>query len=277
MTRRETMMAPTGLGTMVLGRRFDPEYFAPEYIAIEDCLRQRGARPLGDFVTFITYGQVGKRVLSPRGAVRYLQVVNIRETGIDFLTKPDRLAEGSHNDLARSRVQKDDILFTNNSFGGMSRLLGRCLVVPFEYGKVNVSQDIDVIRVEEIDPYFICAAIKSQYGQDQVQRLKYGVRSTKLSFQQVKEILIPDANADTQAAVRQRYARMAEHHERAMERKAELLENRRARAGRDREFDALANEDPTCQQHMQAAEAELRGLLDLVEAYIRGEIDRITA
>ena len=110
----------TPIADLVVAARWDPEYFFPEHVEVERMLRARNARPLGDYVTFITYGQVGKRVFSPRGSVRYLQVVNIRETGIDFLTRSDRLAEGSHNDVPRSRIQKDDILFTRNSFAGMS-------------------------------------------------------------------------------------------------------------------------------------------------------------
>jgi hypothetical protein len=267
----------TPIADLVMAGRWDPEYFFPEHVEVERMMRARNARPLSDYITFITYGQVGKRVLSPKGSVRYLQVVNIRDTGIDFLTKPDRLAEGTHNDPQRSRPERDDVLFTNNSFGGMSRLLGRCIVVPYDYGKVNVSQDIDVIRVTEVDPYFVCAVIKSHYGQSQVQRLKYGVRSTKLSFQQVKQILIPAADKDTQKAVRKRYLRMAQHHEAAMRRKAELLDRRRSRSGRDREFDALSNEDSEFQRHMALAEKELHELLGAVEAYIRGEIDYIAA
>lgn len=267
----------TPLSDMVVAGRWDPEYFDPDYVEIERLLRQRDAQPLGSYVTFITYGQVGKRVFSPSGAVRYLQVVNIRDTGIDFLTRADRLAEGSHNDLPRSRVQKGDVLFTRNSFGGMSKLLGRCVVVPFDYGKVSVSDDVDVIRVSGVDPYFVCAVIKSQYGQAQVQRLKYGVRSTKLSFQQVKQILIPAADDDTQRAARERYLRMASHHEKAMQRKAELLDSRRTRSGRDREFDVLSEADAEYQRHMEVAERELRQLLEAVEAYIRGETDGIAA
>lgn len=276
MSRKATMETWLTLGDLA-GRRFDPDYWDEEFVTIESLLRHRAARSLGDFVTFITYGQVGKRVLSPRGAVRYLQVVNIRDTGIDFLIKPDRVAEGTNNDPARSRVQKDDLLFVNNSFAGGTRMLGRCIVVPKDYGKVNVSQHIDVVRLAGIDPYFVGAVIKCEHGQAQVRRLKYGVSSTELSFQQVKEILIPAADDDTQRAVRKMYLRMAAQHEKAMERKAELADGSKHRSGRDRELDELAGEDAVYQRLIGAAEATLREMLGRVEAYIRGEIDRITA
>src|SRR5205823_1839055 len=130
----------------------------------------------------ITYGQVGARELSPRGAVRYLQVINIRETGIDFAIKPDRVAENSHNDPPRSRVRPGDILFTNNAFRGTDTLLGRCVVVTRDFGRMNISQHIDRIRVLGVNPYYVCCFLKSKYGSLQVQRQMLGVDSSGISF-----------------------------------------------------------------------------------------------
>jgi hypothetical protein len=269
---KETMVTSVTLGELARGGRFDPEYWDPEYIKVDKLLRRKGAHPMGDFISFITYGQVGKRVLSSRGAVRYLQVVNIRDTGIDFDIKPDRLTEGSYNDIPRSRVQKDDILFTRNSFGGMSRLLGRCVVVHRDLGKVNVSEDIDIVRVNDIDPYYVCTFIKCSFGQAQIQRLKYGVRSTKLSFHQVRQILVPDADGIAQSWVRRQYLQMAAEHDAAMERKARLLLGSARRGGRDRGLEDLVGEDRIYVEKITAAEGMLRRLLERLEAYVSGEI-----
>jgi len=106
--------------------RWDAGYYDHAFRENEKLLTGLGAVPLGQFIPDelpdaskgITYGQVGERHFSPRGAVRYLQVINIRDTGIDFAVKPDRVSEGSHNDPDRSRVRAGDILFTNNAFRG---------------------------------------------------------------------------------------------------------------------------------------------------------------
>jgi hypothetical protein len=118
---------------MVPRNRLNPGYYEDQFMAVEKRLAALGAAPLGNFIPEvhadgskgITYGQVGERKLSPRGGVRYLQVINIRDTGIDFAIKPDRVAEGSHNDPPRSRVRKGDILFTNDAFRDTNTLLGR--------------------------------------------------------------------------------------------------------------------------------------------------------
>lgn len=255
-----------------LGSRWDPSFWDDRHDDLIALLDRWKARPLGDFTTFITYGQVGARKLNPRGAVRYLQVINIQDTGIDFWVKPDRIAEGSHNDPSRSRSQEGDILFTRSSFQGMSRLLGRCVLVTSDPGKTNVSEDIDVVRVERIVPAYVVALIKTSLGQRQVDRLKYGVRSAKLSFSQVRAIRIPAVDEAVQAAVRRRYFKMAAAHDEAMARKAELARGRkRTAARRDRDFEARLAADAAYSRHISRARSELATLLADLEAYLRGE------
>src|SRR5437899_6074156 len=95
---------------IVENNRWDAGYYDHAFRENEKRLTELGAGPLGQFIPDelpdgskgITYGQVGERQFSPRGTVRYLQVINIRETGIDFAVKPERVAEGSHNDPPRS-------------------------------------------------------------------------------------------------------------------------------------------------------------------------------
>jgi hypothetical protein len=128
--------------------RWNAGYFEERFRQNEKKLKKLRSVPLGEFIPEelpdgskgITYGQVGARKLSPRGSVRYLQVINIRDTGIDFAIKPDRIAEGSHNDPERSRVAKNDILITNTAFRGTETLIGRCVVVSRDYGRLNISQ-----------------------------------------------------------------------------------------------------------------------------------------
>src|SRR6266852_818115 len=205
MTMHELPDAPTlevkiGRPELLRHNRWNAGYFEERFRQNEKKLKKLLSVPLGNFIPEelpdgskgITYGQVGARVLSPRGAVRYLQVINIRETGIDFAIKPDRVAEGSHNDPERSRIQPRDILFTNNAFRDTETLLGRCVVVSRDYGKVNISQHIDRIRVQSVSPFYVCCFLKTRHGRTQIERVTHGVDSTGISFGRVRDILIPD-------------------------------------------------------------------------------------
>lgn len=259
--------------------RWNPGFFDPHFQKIERLLRRLGARPLGDFIPEvlpdgskgITYGQVGARHLNPRGAVRYLQVINLRDTGIDFAIKPDRVAEGSHNDPPRSRVRKGDILLSNTTFRGADTLIGRCVVVPRDYGKINISQDIDRIRVVGVSPYYVGVFLRSQLGQRQIQRLLHGVDSQKINFGHIRSLALPAISKRIQEEIQRQYLEMSERHDRAMAIKEEMLANRRIQAGRyGEEINAAASENPAHNRAAQEAKDRLTHLIKEFEVVIEG-------
>jgi hypothetical protein len=264
--------------------RWNAGYFEERFRRNEKKLKKLHSVPLSEFIPDelpdgskgITYGQVGPRQLSPRGSVRYLQVINIRDTGIDFAVKPDRIAEGSRNDPERSRIGTEDILFTNNAFRGTETLLGRCVAVTRDYGKVNISQHIDRVRVDGIDPFYVCCLLKSRFGALQVQRVMHGVDAMTISFGQIRRIEIPQLSADLQFGVRRQYLAMAKQHDRAMTIKERLLDESGIEPGQYGEaINALANKNATYKQAMAEAQARLKHLIAELEAVLDGEQKKI--
>ncbi len=268
------------MGDIVVRNRMNSGYYEDQFMEVERLLTGIGAVPLGNFIPDkhldgslgITYGQVGARKLSPRGAVRYLQVINIRDTGIDFAIKPDRVAEGSHNDPERSRVQKGDILFTNNAFRDTNTLLGRCVVVFQDWGKLNISQHIDRIRVLGINAFYVCVFLKSRFGQRQIERVMHGVDSTGISFGRIRVIVIPELAKGIQSDVEKQYLAMSEFHERGMSIKEQLLRETKTQPGRyGEEINALAEKKPGYNRAMREAKDRLDHLVAQLEAVIEGK------
>ena len=264
--------------------RWNAGYFEERFRQNERKLRKLHSVPLGNFIPEelpdgskgITYGQVGARKLSPRGSVRYLQVINIRDTGIDFAIKPDRVAEGSHNDPQRSRIGAGDILFTNNAFRGTETLIGRCVAVTRDLGRVNISQHIDRIRVDGIDPYYVCCFLKSRFGALQVQRVMHGVDAMTISFGQIRRIDIPVLPVDLQFSVRGQYLAMAKCHDRAMAVKERLLDESGIEPGQYGEaINDLANKNASYAKAMAEAQQRLVHLISEVEAVLDGEQKKI--
>ena len=225
---------------MLRHNRWNAGYFEERFRRNERKLKKLRSVPLGNFIPDelpngskgITYGQVGARKLSPRGSVRYLQVINIRDTGIDFAVKPDRVAEGSHNDPERSRVEQGDILITNTAFRGTETLIGRCVVVSRDYGKMNIGQDIDRVRVQGINPYYVGTLLKTKFGQLQIQRLVHGVDSQKINFGQVRSLLIPALPDNEQKEVEKQFLAMSKCHNKAMAIKEEIRVSNGVESGR---------------------------------------------
>ncbi len=289
MKAREPIVAATSLveisnGELKKHDRWVAAYFEPQFRQNERALKKLGAVPLGNFIPEefpngtkgITYGQVGARKLSPRGVVRYLQVINIRDTGIDCAIKPDRVAEGSHNDPERSRVQLRDILFTNNAFRGTETLIGRCVAVAKDYGKVNVSQHIDRIRVAGINPFYVCCFVKSRFGMLQVQRVMHGVDAMTISFGSIREILVPVLAESVQCEVERQYLAMSKQHDRAMTIKERLLDESGIAPGQYGEaINDLANQNGAYKRAMAEAQERLKHIVVELEAVLEGEQKKI--
>ena len=275
-----TLEVKIGRPELLRHNRWNAGYFEERFRQNEKKLKKLRSLPLGDFIPDelpdgskgITYGQVGARKLSPRGSVRYLQVINIRDTGIDFAVKPDRVAEGSHNDPERSRVEKGDILITNTAFRGTETLIGRCVVASRNYGKVNISQDIDRVRLQGINPYYVCTLLKTKLGQLQIQRLVHGVDSQKINFGQVRSLLIPALPTNLQSEVEKQYVAMSKCHDKGMTIKEDILVSDGLESGRFGEtINNLANESAAYKCAMAEAQERLKHLISQLEAVLDGE------
>lgn len=131
-----------------------------------------------------------------------------------------------------------DILFINSGIGS----LGRSVCVCTDHGLVNVSQDIDVIRVEKVLPEYIVSFLMSGLGQTCSLRVSHGVsRMIKINFGEVKSLPIPVLPLQLQEHIRDRYRQMARTHDAAMEAKAagKLAENQEVLAYANRLLDEL--------------------------------------
>jgi len=157
-------------------------------------------------------GRSGLACCRREGPFRYLQVINIRDTGIDFAIKPGSCARGEPQRSERSGFDRATFSSRNNAFRDTQTLLGRCVVVPRDCGKVNISQHIDRIRVESVSPFYVCAFLKSSHGRTQIERVTHGVDSTGISFGRILDILIPEISPDLQAEIESQYVAMSQCH-----------------------------------------------------------------
>lgn len=229
--------------------RFDPQYWEITFQSLLETMSGKHSTKLfGDFIDFITYGQVGNRIYSKKGIVRYIQTINITLTGIDYFIKEAFIDEGSHNDPERSRIKYKDVLLGNAGMGG----LGKCIIFLSCSDKVNISQDIDILRVKNINPFYITVFLKSEFGNSQIWIRSKGVGAPKLPFDEIKAIKIPIVPDTVQSHIESEYKKMSFYHDKAMEAKSK---------GNEADY----------KENIEIAELMLKDLITKTEAVIRGE------
>lgn len=241
--------------------RMDPDYWDPKYRRLEREMKKFfRTKPLGEFMSFISYGQVGKRYYHKKGEVRYLQVINIVRTGVDHWLRPAWIKEGSRNDPPRSRLKTNDIGLVNHGVGS----IGRCITISRDPGKVNISQDIDVIRVHAISPFYVSVFINTRFGQQQIERQCTGVSGiVYIRFDDIRSIQIPLLPERLQQRIKREYKRMSRWHDRAMEIKEELIKSGLS--------NKEAEKDPEYIRRIQKAEDLLTDLIRRTEEVIEGK------
>jgi len=230
--------------------RWDTGYWHPRF-GLGDFTKFK-IKPLDDFIEHITYGQVGRRefVKKASDTKRYLAAKNFIPTGIDWTLKENYIKIGGWNDPKRSKPKIDDVLL----IGVGVATTGRVAIVHKMEDDFNFGQDVKLIRLnkKEINSYYVCLFLKSFFGQSQINRLKTGVGTLNLDFDEIKSIKIPILNESVQKNIEIEYKKMSKYHDEAMEAKKN-------------------NNDTEYKNNIETAEKMLKGLITRTEAVIRGE------
>ena len=254
-------------GTKNTLHRIDADYWNPKYTKLIDRMRKRyKIKSLGEFISYITYGVIlvkEERKFS-KGGIRYISPTTIVNTGLDTFKLSLFVRPTDRRNTDNRKPLYGDILFNRSGVG----TLGRSIVFMYEKKLYTISDDVDIIRVEKISPFYICIFLKSQFGQGQIERLLHGVSGLiKISFEEIKSIQIPILPDAYQKKVENEYKRMSRQHDLAMEAKARALKEGKSRKE--------SEQDPEYQKNIQKAEKMLDDLIKRTEEIIEGKCSDI--
>lgn len=97
------------------------------------------------------------------------------------------ITEAQHSKMKGSQLESRDVLL---NITGAS--IGRCAVLPEDFGDGNVNQHVCIIRMDQtILPEFCGFFLNSHFGQKQIWNLQAGGNREGLNFQQIRSFLIP--------------------------------------------------------------------------------------
>ncbi|GAH52277.1 unnamed protein product, partial [marine sediment metagenome] len=134
---------------------------------------------------------------------------------------------------------------------------GRCCVFLHDTQKYVVNDHVDIIRVNELNPFYMCIFLLTQFGSAQVNRFGSGVSGIiGITFEQIKSVLIPLISEKVQENIESEYKKMSAYHDKAMDAK-------------------LKGDEVNYKKNIATAERMLRDLITRTESIIRGEKDDI--
>ena len=139
--------------------------------------------------------KVGSGV-TPRGGASVYQkdgIPLLRSQNIHFeglkLDDVAYISEEIHNEMSGSKVKPNDV-----SLNITGASIGRCCIVPSDFGEANVNQHVCIIRPNrQIESGFLHNYISSDNGQVQIFSSEKGISREGLNFEQLKgfQVLLP--------------------------------------------------------------------------------------
>lgn len=209
----------------VAGARLDPAYYNPIYDeAARTLARHFETQPLGVYLTYTTYGQVGRReyiaVEAARDpelvadVVRHLSPANFaccRESGLvlglQWSLRRRFVAPHSYNDPPRSRLQSGDLLLVNSGVA----CIGRPALFRGDCYPCTVSQHVNVLRLRGIDPAWLAVYLQTRFGRLQIDRECTGVGAAGINFARIKSIRVPTLPPAVQERIGRTYGIVQDH------------------------------------------------------------------
>ena len=184
------------------GARWDARY----WIGLDRARRQVSGerwRPLGDFVSYITYGPIvtGSRPRHDSEGIAVVRQGNFVEAGLD-LSRALRVRPGCNHDPERSRVRSGDLLLPRSGAGALGK--NRVAVYPDDE-PANVGCFVDLIRLDGINPFYVWLFLKTTAGWGQIEALINGVGTPNINFTEIRSLLVPETEAQFQAEFQARY------------------------------------------------------------------------
>ena len=207
---------------MEIRHRMDPAYWDPAYDAPMQEMQRAGweVKTIGDVleenrVTSSDHVRASRgEAIGEQFEAEYYTVGGILSTGYD-ITQLMHCSDNAYERLKRTQLRDKDLIMANSGKGSVGKV---CIVhEPDERACVG---DLFILRVVDVNPYWVAALLKSRYGQAQIERIEHGVsRMTHLRTEDVKSLLLPLVHQSIQSHVEERYRHVSNFHEAAMEAK----------------------------------------------------------
>ncbi|MHA1574894.1 MAG: restriction endonuclease subunit S [Alphaproteobacteria bacterium] len=164
-------------------RRFDAEFYKPEYLKKEKIITNNAYVLLGD-VSFITDGIHDSIDFDKKSNILLVSAKAPKENTFN-ISGLKYISERQHKKNPRTSLKENDIIISTVG------TIGNCAVVTSNLLPANSDRHVGIIRPKEISSFFISTFLLSKYGRMQTRKFCAGNVQPNLYIQDLKKIKIP--------------------------------------------------------------------------------------
>jgi hypothetical protein len=174
-------------------RRYDAEYFKPDFLEIEEKILRKGYEQLRKYCNYIKKGIFD---LSPSNYVNsgipFIRTSEIKDPLIDF-SSTVFLNEKVHEENYKTELLAGDLVFTK-----IGAYIGDVSMLPQNYKKYNFSQNVTGLSIKKdiIEPGFLLVYLLSKYGRKQILRAMMISGQGKLELEDIRNLKIVNYKKD---------------------------------------------------------------------------------
>ena len=172
-------------------KRFDAEYFKPEYLEIEKIFQRIGYEYLKKYCNSIKKGIFDLNPLNYQNkGIPFIRTSEIKDPFIDF-SSTVFISEQIHNKNNKTELLHGDLVFTK-----IGAFIGDVSMLPYNYEKYNFSQNVTGLSIKQdiIESGFLLVYLLSKYGKNQILRKTMLSGQGKLELEDIRKLKIVNCN-----------------------------------------------------------------------------------
>ncbi len=170
-----------------LNDRLDVEYYNPDYRKVRALLSKGGAKKLGDLVEILT--KKSNLLKNPETIIRYVELSDASPLHGELISYSEMQVHEAPS-RASYELEEGDIVtaVAGNSVGTKNHATA---IVSRDFGGSICTNGFRVLKVKNINPYYLFAVLRSDIFLSQMFRLRTGAAIPSVSDGDLKNILIP--------------------------------------------------------------------------------------
>lgn len=193
--------------------RIDADYFQPKYEQLTKKLKLFKVNKLEDYISNYSTGFTFKSDNYLEEGIPLIRINNIKKGLID-LSDTAYLSEKDFSLSPKDEAKAGDIVLS------MSGSIGLTAMIPPEIPKCSVNQRILKFTSKNINREYLVLVLNSIVGNLQLERIGTGGVQTNISYNDIKNVLVPELETNTQ----QKIAELVKKSHEARKKSKELLE-----------------------------------------------------